>query len=634
MNVHEPRFNISTCATYATIFVFMATALAIVIYLFTGPNQILYWKSDYAIFLIDMFHASQFSQEIGISSRFGWAHPGPFNYYMLAPWYWLFGEKEAGLILGTFLYNLGFIAGSTWAVSRISERNTAALFLTTVILYSSVALGARVFLDVLLPYSTIFPWVFALSLSLAVILKHRYFIPLLALALSCVTQMHIAFWLPAAILGLSTLAGSMLNKRPERTEILLWVAAAFLFAITWIPPLHELHNISKIFEFFTSRPRADHTLPEAAHALAVLMGEPMRGATLSYGAEQPGGLSLYLGSLAITASMLCTLVARRNNNKPALILGCLILIQLVTYLYALSKMAGPILHHSITFIPMISIFIVLQALLLINGTPPSTRVKNALALSGSLASLVFIATHYQQMTQSVVIAKTPDQHISRLSTDLEEAMHRCTGTPTINMNHSLWEPVMGAVSVAYRSGQAFSITPSFWSIVFGWRVPTEPTQCVISFTQQHDRIVVDINDYEKIGKVDGLPVVSLDTLTFEQYGTALFDKGRLRVSSDSFTDAGFVSQELTLPAGAYRLHATLDSSALSEKPGSNAGHLSFHGKGMIYAITQATAAHQPITAYFNSDGKPFRLSFGLGGWSTGKGYVQLNSLGIELLEQQ
>ncbi|MFH7439419.1 hypothetical protein RA269_28625, partial [Pseudomonas syringae pv. tagetis] len=81
-----------------------------------------------------------------------------------------------------------------------------------------------------------------------------------------------------------------------------------------------------------------------------------------------------------------------------------------------------------------------------------------------------------------------------------------------------------------------------------------------------------------------------------QYGTALIDKRRLRVSSHSNTDAGFVSQELMLPAGAYRLHATLDSSDLSEKPGSNAGHLSLHGNGMIYAITQATAAHQPITA--------------------------------------
>ncbi|EGH67413.1 hypothetical protein PSYAC_21371, partial [Pseudomonas syringae pv. actinidiae str. M302091] len=40
------------------------------------------------------------------------------------------------------------------------------------------------------------------------------------------------------------------------------------------------------------------------------------------------------------------------------------------------------------------------------------------------------------------------------------------------------------------------------------------------------------------------------------------------------------------------------------------------------------------TAYFTSDGQPFRLSFGLGGWSTGKGSVQLKSLKIELLKQQ
>ncbi|UQW73436.1 hypothetical protein L2Y01_22220 [Pseudomonas avellanae] len=189
----------------------------------------------------------------------------------------------------------------------------------------------------------------------------------------------------------------------------------------------------------------------------------------------------------------------------------------------------------------------------------------------------------------VAVAKTPDENIARLYSDLEEATQRCTSTPTINMNQPLWEPTVGAVSAAYRNGQAFSITPSFWSIIFGGRVPTEPTHCVISFTQKNDRISVDVKDYENIGKIEGSAVINLDTLVFEQYGTALFDKGSLRVSSESFTDAGFLSQELTLPAGSYRINATLNWSATSEKHGSNAGHLSFHGKSMIYAINDSTA---------------------------------------------
>ncbi|MCF5454668.1 hypothetical protein GIV89_23490, partial [Pseudomonas syringae] len=131
----KPRPNLSKYATYATILIFAATALAILTQLLTGSDQVLYWKSDYAIFLIDMYHASQFDQEIGISSRFGWAHPGPFNYYMLVPWYSLFGEKEIGLILGTYLYNIGFIAASTWTVAKVSDRKTAALFLTTLVIY-------------------------------------------------------------------------------------------------------------------------------------------------------------------------------------------------------------------------------------------------------------------------------------------------------------------------------------------------------------------------------------------------------------------------------------------------------------------------------------------------------------------
>ncbi|MCK9736546.1 hypothetical protein [Pseudomonas syringae] len=629
----NPRLNLSKYATYATILIFAATALAILIQLLTGSDQVLYWKSDYAIFLIDMYHASKFDQEIGISSRFGWAHPGPFNYYMLAPWYSLFGEKEIGLILGTFLYNIGFIAASTWTVAKISDRKTAALFLTTLVIYSTIALGAKVFLDVLLPYSTIFPWIFALCISIAIIQKHSYFIPLLALTLSCVTQMHVAFWMPAVVLGLSTLAGSLLHKKPERSEILLWIAAACLFAITWIPPLHEFNNISKIFGFFTSRPSSDHSLLDAAHALAVLMGEPIRGAVLSYGEARPGGLPLYLGFLAITASIFCTLAAWKNNNKTALILGYLVLLQLTTYLYALSKVAGPILHHSITFIPMITVFIALQALLFINQSFSSSQVNTTLTVIGSLASVLFIATHYQQITNTVANAKIPDEKVARLYKDLEAATHSCTNTPTINMNQAIWEPVIGAVSAAYRSGQPFNITPSFWSIIFGWRVPTQPTDCMISFTQQNDRIILDVKDYEKINQVKGSAVIRLDTLTFTPYGIALFDREHLRVYSEPFTDAGFQSQELTLVAGQYRINATLDWAATPEKSNTNAGHLSFHGNSIIYAITEPAAKDKTITAYFTSDGKPFRLSFGLGGWSTGKGYVQLKDLHVELLNQ-
>ncbi|RMU26191.1 hypothetical protein ALP32_03516, partial [Pseudomonas avellanae] len=96
-----------------------------------------------------------------------------------------------------------------------------------------------------------------------------------------------------------------------------------------------------------------------------------------------------LGLLAITASVFCTLAAWKKNNKPALILGYVVLIQLVTSLCALSKIAGPILHHSITFIPMISIFIALQALLLINQNCSNTSIKTTLTIMGSLASVFF-----------------------------------------------------------------------------------------------------------------------------------------------------------------------------------------------------------------------------------------------------
>ena len=101
----------------------LGLAAAITLRLLTDNlSQRVWWDSDYAIFLVDMFHASEFSQQLGISSRFGWAHPGPLNYYILLPWYLLSNNGELGPILGTFLQNTVFILSSVYIIRKLSGR--------------------------------------------------------------------------------------------------------------------------------------------------------------------------------------------------------------------------------------------------------------------------------------------------------------------------------------------------------------------------------------------------------------------------------------------------------------------------------------------------------------------------------
>lgn len=134
--------------------------------------------------------------------------------------------------------------------------------------------------------------------------------------------------------------------------------------------------------------------------------------------------------------------------------------------------------------------------------------------------------------------------------------------------------------------------------------------------------------------VQGESVLTLPALGFQPYGVAQFDLAQHRVASDQPTDAGLVSDLITLPPGVYKLEALLDWDVASGTRGKNGGQLSIYGQKMLLPIMPSTASGHALTYYLSADGKPFRLAFGLGGWSTGSGYVELKQLKLGLVKRR
>lgn len=122
------------------------------------------------------------------------------------------------------------------------------------------------------------------------------------------------------------------------------------------------------------------------------------------------------------------------------------------------------------------------------------------------------------------------------------------------------------------------------------------------------------------------PVFNEGNLKFAPFNHAEFDFNSRRVSADSFADAGMESQIMVLPAGYYKLAATLDWDLVAQDPGKNAGHISLHGVKILVPLMQSKENNKLVSCYFHSDGKPFQISFGLGGWASGKGFVELKKL--------
>ncbi|MGF9693072.1 hypothetical protein AAIH46_09655 [Rhizobium sp. 0TCS1.26] len=182
---------------------------------------------------------------------------------------------------------------------------------------------------------------------------------------------------------------------------------------------------------------------------------------------------------------------------------------------------------------------------------------------------------------------------------------------------------MGAITPAGETMRAFAstriINPSGIRLIniVGGQKKLEPQYIIY---ENDAGIIKDAN------QIDG------HALKFATFGTATFDLGSRRVSSDTFTDAALVSDPITLPSGIYRLDTVLDWDVIAEVSGENAAHISLHGEKILAPIMTSEAVEGHISRYFVSSGSPFRISFGLGGWANGKGTIHLKELTIGLVK--
>ena len=70
--------------------------------------------SDEAVIELSTLNALQGHQLLGPYSRYGWHHPGPALYYLLAPFYGLSGHRSVGLSAGALAINMAAVALMVW----------------------------------------------------------------------------------------------------------------------------------------------------------------------------------------------------------------------------------------------------------------------------------------------------------------------------------------------------------------------------------------------------------------------------------------------------------------------------------------------------------------------------------------
>lgn len=299
---------------------------------------------------------------VGPYSRFGWNHPGPLLFWLLAVPYRVLGGASSGLLVGAAALNaaaLGALLVFTWRRGRLPlVALTAALvgLMTT-------HLGPAFLRDPWNPSVTVLPFLLFVVLAWSATEGDRVAVPVGAGVGSFLVQAHVGFSVVVAVLGLWAVVGFVRREReaargsgpaqrgPRSVRATLWWSAAVL-AVCWLPVLVDqiagTGNLAALLEHFTGR-----EVPTAGFALASgIVARELGDVAPWLGGAEPGGddgalipSSLRALVVPVAAFVAAALLARRVGAHSASRLQATVGLAAVAGWFSVARISGEVFAY-------------------------------------------------------------------------------------------------------------------------------------------------------------------------------------------------------------------------------------------------------------------------------------------------
>ncbi len=177
----------------------------------------------------------------GVWSRWGWNHPGPIQFYALAPFAWLLGPT--GTLIGTGLLNLASLVGAVVVGRRRGGVPIAAATALVGLILAS-AQGPDLLVSMWNPWAAVLPFFVFLLLVWSIAERDLAVLPFLVAAGSFVVQQHVGYapFVVVLVAGAGLLAwrprtgplGSTERVHPSRWHrSAMWTAVVLV--VMWLP---------------------------------------------------------------------------------------------------------------------------------------------------------------------------------------------------------------------------------------------------------------------------------------------------------------------------------------------------------------------------------------------------------------
>lgn len=421
---------------------------------------------------------------VGPYSRFGWHHPGPFYFYILAPFYASSGEHTAGMNAGAFVVGIASVATLVWTAARLAGSVMSAAILASIAGY--VWHVKYLIISAWTAHVIVLPTVALLTSCAALAAGDLVALPIIVVLASFIVQTDVALVpVVAVVVAVSAASGRSHAVRAGTGSWRPAVAAsvALLMALWCLPAIeqigHRPGNITALWRFFVSGGRAGQSWAAAAGAWTSMMPAMFRAELPlpSGGAFVQGSLtwpSVGAGLQVIGLVAVIVWATYRHRTEIAW-LASLCLLASAVALWSMTRIEGRILDHLVFWISAIgalSVGITAGAL----GVC-ATRVARAVpaftmpAIHALLIALCLYAglRHLARASDGWLPATLVDAAAPRIAADVRAYLQRHgVRKPFFRVGDDQWGMAAGILLQLDRAGVAFSVEDS-WLPMFPGR---------------------------------------------------------------------------------------------------------------------------------------------------------------------
>lgn len=361
-SAHDPRLE-----RWLLVLTLVATLAPVAVVVITRSWRDYTPLQDFAVFHLRLRDVlSTDTPLVGVYSQYGWNHPGPAGYWLVAPFVWLAGGAGWGMLVGSAVVQ-GVAIGATALITYRAAGARAALFWVSVAALAYGATGPWVVLEAWNPHIALPIFVLFLATAWCAAISPGAHLPTSFVVGSVLIQLHIGYaplvlpvwlwlaWRCTRAIGWRTVARD--EWRP------LTVAAVVLWSA---PLLHELvhprGNLRALISYFVLDRRDDPTAGPmvAIEQLADALRLPPPWLLGSHSVDTLTGSSVGSAAtwaLLAAAAVVVGLVARRSAGTGARRLLDLSWITLAAGLVALAGVRGQVRLYQFYWIDVVAVLL-------------------------------------------------------------------------------------------------------------------------------------------------------------------------------------------------------------------------------------------------------------------------------------